>query len=218
MRIILRLTYPLEEIWNKIIKFFLWAFVILATLYPLFARYSTASTLSDDGLLLTLFPYLGLIAFVLMWLHVVGSVFQTWLERHINFQAFTDYSSIIVLICIVLHPLLLFLHLGLNRLGDVFLYGPALYIWLGIIAWCTLIIYDIGKLAKFLARSQFFYRHWNKILLISTIGFLIAFFHSLGLGSDLQSFGPLRLLWIFYGITGILATIYTYGIKRFIEH
>jgi hypothetical protein len=52
-------------------------------------------------------------------------------------------------------------------------------------------------------------------LLISTIGFILTFFHSLEVGHELQS-GILRNIWIFYGTTGIMATFYTYGIKKYL--
>ncbi len=89
----------------------------------------------------------------------------------------------------------------------------SLAISLGILGFLLLITYDVGKALK---RYDFFVRHWNKILVVSTIGYILTFLHSLMLGSDLQR-GFLRGLWIFYGTTAILATIYTYGLKRFIK-
>jgi hypothetical protein len=116
------------------------------------------------------------------------------------------------LISIILHPLLLLLIFRFN-IGDIFLSYDNLYLWLGIIGLLLLLTYDIGKALK---KYQFFVIHWNKILIISNIGFLLTFFHSLNLGTDLQS-GGLRMIWIFYGITGMISIIYTYGIKRFIK-
>jgi len=116
----------------------------------------------------------------------------------------------LIFVSILLHPILLLANSGFD-FGDIFNYGDSDDIWLGIIGLILLITYDIGKSLK---RYNFFTRNWNNILLISTIGFLLIFPYSLGLGSDLQSGVP-RVIWIFYGITALLATIYTYGIKRF---
>ena len=97
------------------------------------------------------------------------------------------------------------------NIENLFLYFGTKAIWLAIIGWLMLIAYDISK--PFL-KYEFFKKNWPNILTISTIGFILTFFHSLTIGSDLHS-GSLRIIWIFYGTTAIAATIYTYGIKRF---
>ena len=140
--------------------------------------------------------------------HAISGVVEPWLRKHFVFDRFVHITVTSILISIILHPLLLLASLGFH-FSSIFLYGER-YIWSAIIGWCLLITYDIGKALK---RYNFFVRNWNKILIISTIGFLLTFFHSLNVGGDLQS-GTLRVVWIFYGTTAILATIYTYGIKR----
>lgn len=190
-----------------IIKYAIIAFAYAAVLYPIWIRMRSLNWSLDTA---TLFPVFGLVAFSLLWLHSISGAFEPWLRSRFDFDRFVRITSILIFICIILHPLLLLISLEFN-FNNVFLYSEAAYIRLGFIGWLLLITYDIGKAMK---KYDFFVRNWNKILLISTIGFLLTFFHSLGLGSDLQS-GPLRIIWFFYGITAIIATIYTYGIKKF---
>lgn len=192
---------------RKTTKNLIYLFGYIVVIYPLFIRYKNLGWDILGNFPNNLFPAFGLIAFSILWLHSISGVFEPWLRDRINFDRYVQTSSIIVLISIILHPLLILMSLDFN-LSRLYLYGET-YIKLGIIAWLLLITYDIGKLLK---RYDFFVRHWRKILLISTIGFLLTFFHSLNLGSDLQS-GPLRAIWIFYGVTGIISTIYTYVIK-----
>ena len=182
-------------------------FSLIAVLYPLLMRLSSV-TWTSDTILLNLFPFFGLLAFSLLWLHAISGVFEPWLRKQIDFNKFVHATSIIILISIISHPLLLLIQMG-REFTQIFSGG--IYIWLGMVGWLLLLTYDIGKL---LNKHDFFVRNWNKILVISTIGFLLTFFHSLNLGSNLQS-GPLRVVWIFYGVTAILATIYTYGTKKF---
>ncbi|MSU60475.1 MAG: hypothetical protein EXS52_00980 [Candidatus Staskawiczbacteria bacterium] len=197
---------------NKITKYLILVFGYLAVLYPPWVRIGSLQWGFNSSLIPNLFPLFGLTAFSLLWLHSISGVFEPWLKKYINFDKYVHDTSILILICIIAHPLLLLLSLGFNTSSIYAIYGVK-YIWFAIIGWCLLITYDVGKALK---KYNFFVKHWNAILTISTIGFLLTFFHSLNLGSDLQS-GLLRIVWIFYGTTAILSTIYTYGIKRFLK-
>ena len=192
------------------IKYFVAIFAYLAVLYPLWVTLKTIQWTPTASLMFSLFPAFGLLAFSLLWLHAISGVFEPWLRKNFDFDKFVNITATLILLCLILHPLLLLVSVGFN-FASIFIYGAG-YIWLAIIGWLLLITYDIGKALK--KKYAFFVKNWNKILLISTVGFLLTFFHSLALGHDLQS-GSLRIVWIFYGTTGILATIYTYGIKRF---
>lgn len=198
---------------NKFIKYSVIITAYLAVLFPLWVRISVLSWAFDSTLLSNLFPLFGLTAFSVLWLHSMSGVFESWLRGQFNFDRFVHISSVLILFCIILHPLLLFVMLDF-KFDSLLSSESAKYIRLGVVGWLLLITYDLGKVLK--RRYHFFVRNWSNILLISTIGFLLTFFHSLGLGSDLQS-GALRAIWIFYGITAILATIWTYGVKRFIK-
>src|SRR3989338_2368356 len=196
----------------KIIKYSMLTFGCLVIGYPLWVRFNnTAWSWDYHQILFSIFPFFGLLAFTLLWLHSISGAFEPWLRQHINFDRFVDITAKLILICLVMHPLLLFAGVGFS-ISNIFFYYGTLYVWLGIISWLLLITYDITKPFK---QQGFFAKHWKKVLIISNMGFLLSFFHSLNIGSDLQS-GPLRVLWIFYGVTGALAILYTYGIKRFL--
>lgn len=191
-------------------KYTLTILAYLAVLYPLWVSAGGMGWSFSSGVIMNFFPLFGIAAFTIMWLHVVSEPFQAWLGQYFDREKFVDRTSYLVLVCIIMHPLLVLISIKFNVM---MLLQGGIYIWLAILGFFLLIIFDIGK---FLQKKEFFFRHWNKILFLSTIGFLLIFFHSLGIGSNLQS-GFLRKLWIFYGVTGIIATIYTYGIKRFLS-
>jgi hypothetical protein len=162
---------------------------------------------ADSSLLAAIFPVFGLLAFTLLWLHSISGVFEERLRKMFDFDAFVRWTALAILASIILHPLLL-LFLIQFKVGLLF-QGHSAPIWLGVIGLVLLLTYDIGKMLK---GHAFFARNWNAILIISNTGFILTFFHSLLLGSDLQA-GLLRWLWIFYGVTAILAIIYTYAIR-----
>ncbi len=196
---------------NKIIiRYCITIFACLAVLYPLSVNIGNMSWALDLSLIFNLFPLFGLLAFTLLWLHAVSGAFEPWLRKYINFDRFVQNTSILIFISIILHPLLLLIPVGFN-FNQVFTYGEK-YIWLAIIGWLLLITYDIAKFLK--SKYDFFVKNWTNILIISNIGFLMTFFHSLGVGDDLQS-GLLRTVWIFYGLTAIVAIAYTYGIRKY---
>ncbi len=191
----------------------------LAVALPIFIHLRNVSW-SESSLLISLFPAFGLLAFTLLWLHSISGAFENQLRKMFDpapydpegirsrFDAFVHWTALVILISILLHPLLLLILIEFQVLA--IFEGHALEMSLGLIGLILLLTYDVGKALK---KYEFFSRHWNKILVVSTIGFLITFFHSFIIGSDLQS-GFLRYLWLFYGITATAATLYTYGFKR----
>lgn len=154
-----------------------------------------------------IFPIFGLLAFTLLWLHSISGVFEEKLQAMFDFDTFVHWTALTILASMLLHPLLL---LFIVRFQISVLLSGGTGILLGITGLFLLLTYDIGKLLK--RRYPFFSRQWQAILIISNIGFILTFFHSLKLGSDVQA-GFMHYLWIFYGITGILAIFYTYAIK-----
>ncbi len=196
---------------ERYLKYLIIILAYLVVLYPLSVGIlNTEWTLNLKDFIRNLYPLLGLVAFSTLWLHAISGVFEEWLVKNFNLDRFINITVTLILVCFVLHPVLLLISVGFS-FTTIFSFGDADDIWFGIVGFLLLITYDIGKALK---KHNLFVRHWNKILIISTIGFLLIFPHSLALGGDLQT-GLLRKVWIFYGVTAILATIYTYGIKRF---
>lgn len=195
---------------NQIVKYSIIAFSWLVVIYPLFVAIQNRTWGWDDTLIANIFPLFGLAAFSLLWLHIVGPAVEPGIERHVNFRRFLDRTSSFILVFMLLHPTLL---LWIIKFDIAVLLGGGPYIQLGLIGLVMLLTFDIGDALR---KRNFVQKHWEKILLVSTIGFILIFFHSLNLGHDLQE-GPLRVVWIFFGITSILAAIYNYGVKRFLS-
>jgi len=197
---------------KRLIRYLIFGVAFLAVLYPVWVWYTGVRLTFDAAVILDIFPVLGLLAFALMWLHIVGGALRPWLEQYIDFSRFVTSSSVLVLILLILHPLLLLIGLGPSNWGKFFSSTPALFIWLAVVGWVVLVGYDVVKRFK---HRDFFVHHWEVVKFVSTLGFFLVLFHSLGLGRDLQT-GLLRTVWIFYGISAALAASYTYGIKRFL--
>ncbi|MDD3662161.1 MAG: hypothetical protein PHG63_03790 [Candidatus Dojkabacteria bacterium] len=194
---------------TRIVRTALGVIASVAVLYPAAVWFQNSRPDIRSMSLNDLFPVFGLIAFSLMWLHIVGGAMRTFLEKYINFGNFVSKTSIAVLILILLHPLLFLIDLAPAQIVSVFTSGQPVYLWLALIALIIFVSYDIAKLFK---TGKFLSAHWHAVKFISTLAFFLIFFHSLGLGTDLQS-GPLRYVWMFYGITAALATLYTYVLK-----
>jgi hypothetical protein len=192
----------------KTISYLVYIFVFIAVLYPI---WDAAGDLLLSPSFKNLFPVFGLMAASLLWIHSISGVFENWLRKYINFDLFISVTATIIFVCIVLHPLLLFIDINFN----LPMLLKSVYIQLGLIAWLLLITYDIGKFLKKTGYA-FFAKHWTSILIISNIGFLITFIHSLALGGDLRSGGP-RMVWIFYGITATLSIVYTYAVRPLLQ-
>lgn len=181
----------------------------LAVLYPLATVISARKWALDDTLVYNLFPIFGVLSFTILWLHVISGVFEEGLRKLINFDLYVRRTAWIIFASIIMHPLLALFTFDFSLWNIIDVYGRWPIV-LAVTAWLLLITYDIGRL---LHEKDFFARHWRKVLFISTVGIIFSFFHSIWIGGDLQE-GPLRILWIFYGVTAILATIYNFGIKR----
>lgn len=184
-------------------------FALVAVFFPVLVWKQTVTINLDSSLLRTIFPVLGLIAYMIMWLHIIGGAFETKLNRYIDFDYFLYWSSYIVLGLLILHPLIFIVNFGFPQFSGIFNFGSGSFIWLGILGWLMLITYDIRKA---FSNQIFFKRHWGAIQFLSTAGFYVIFFHSLFLGHNLGS-GPLRTAWILFGISGVLASVYTYLIR-----
>jgi len=182
---------------------------LLAVGFPIWVWYDNAYLVWGKVALFEVFRVFGLVAFSVMWLHIVGGAYKKKLSRLINWQRFVNVSSMIVLISLILHPGLMLVALISSGEGSPFDYvgsGSTFLIWSAIIAWIVFVAYDWLKDKK---GNDLILRNWNRVKLISTLGFFLVLYHSLGVGSDLQA-GALQKLWWFYGISAAVAMIYNY--------
>jgi len=193
-------------------KWLLYVLAFMVVGYPLLVRYDSASFSFGRVALFEIFPAFGIVAFTVMWLHIVGGAFKARLEKIIDFQKFVDVSSLVVLISLILHPVLMYLAFALNGGGSPLDYvaeGREYLILIAVVAWLVFISYDVLKKYK---GKDIVIKYWFQIKLASTLGFFLVLYHSLGVGRDLQD-GGLRTVWILYGITAAVATIYSYVYK-----
>ncbi len=194
---------------KKIITYLIGLLAILAVAYPVWVCLSSVNW--NTLTVLDIFPAFGLAAFALLWLHMVGPALRPWLDNYVNFEKFLRRTSPFIFAFMILHPALLLI--GMNfSLTQILSTFEADDVVIGVVGLLFLLTFDLGEMLK---RKEFIVRHWSKILFISSVGFVLIFFHSLSLGEELQS-GFLRYLWMFYGATGILSIGYNYfGRKLF---
>lgn len=194
---------------KKHITLLLYVFSFLAVAIPVVLQYQK-TVFSSSNVSATLFPYLGLIMISLLWLHSLMGVWEEWLREYIAFDWFVAQSAMVILFCLILHPLLLLIAFSFN-LDEIYAYYGKPLIIIGILSWILLISYDITKPFK---KYHFISKYWNNILFISNLGFLLSFFHALK-ATGVSSTVPLKYLLIFYGLTGAMGIIYTYIILPF---
>lgn len=189
----------------RMIRLGIYIFALVVVGYPLAVWYARFDFVFDILLLRQIFPALGLIAVTTMYLHIIGRPFARQLSEYIPFATFERVSSYLVLVTMLLHPLLRTVYFLLEGLPLIPPPAYQLPLGLGALGLLLLLTYDVGK---WYGRSDFVSRHWNVIDVLSTLGFYIVWVHALMLGGDLQE-GPLRSVWIFYGVTAALASCYT---------
>ncbi len=161
------------------------------------------------------FPLLGLSAFSLMWTHyLIGS-----LRRYLQLPAgvnhrYSQISSVVVLLCLLAHPMLLITALHQDGFG----FPPESYfavytepimkgaLMLGTIA---LIIFLLFELKRWLEKKAI----WRYISGLQLLAMAFIFYHALVLGGEL-SVGWYRLVWYKYGVTLVAATLYNWWYDR----
>ncbi|MFT4532155.1 MAG: hypothetical protein ACI9T8_000166, partial [Candidatus Saccharimonadales bacterium] len=196
---------------NKIMKkslYYLYAaqllFISPSILYWLDGRDYSLSDLGIYGF----FPLLGLVAFTMMWFHLMVAGLKHRRPEMFDYKTFYRRTSNIVLALIVLHPLLLIyksVDLGVlyfDYAGEV---GKP-FIAFGTLAFLTFMIYEV---VERLRERPAIKNNWAYVVAMNRIGFILIFAHGLQLGQHLQS-GPLKVLWLFFGLTAAYYMIDSY--------
>lgn len=156
---------------------------------------------------ITIFPLLGLLAFVIMWWHFLLGFMKDIDPRFERFKTLYKTSSIFVLLLILLHPLLLaFFGISNNIANPPGFYYQyvgetnAIFVTLGVVALVIFLLYD---LAKWLKKHDFVNNNWDIIDTIDDIAFIMVFAHSLVLGHHVQA-GWFGMIWLALGISGFV--------------
>ena len=161
----------------------------------------------EDLSALSVFPVLGLVAFTVMWWHFLLGFVKDLSPSFVKIKNLHKTSSILVFFLIILHPLLLAFYGVSNNIDQppelFFLYvgeSNKFYIVLGYLALTIFLLYD---LARWLKNKAVVKNNWLIVDSIDDVAFVAIFFHSLMIGSHVQT-GWFKYLWIFYGVSGLI--------------
>ncbi|MDQ2973747.1 MAG: hypothetical protein M3Q79_04720 [bacterium] len=187
-----------------------WGLVIMAFTVPFIAWLQNGGLSRGSLSIFSIFPLLGLWAWLLMWTHyITGSVRQHYgLERNVLYSKYTSWA---VLVLILLHPSLITYKLfsigeGLPP-GSVINYvGEAQKIsyLFGTLALLIFLSYEVFKRLK----DRDFVKNNTHIISISqAVGMILIFVHALRLGNHLDP-GWFKIFWIMCGLVLVPAMAY----------
>src|SRR4051812_6135163 len=80
---------------------------ISAVLVPLLVHLHATTWHNGTPLLQNIFPFFGLLAASLLWLHAISGVWYEKLEKLFNMDRFVHWTATLIFFSIILHPLLL---------------------------------------------------------------------------------------------------------------
>lgn len=157
-----------------------------------------------------LFPFLGIVAFSLMWTHymigTLGDLAGITSETLAPYFRITGY---LVLGLICLHPGLLIF----QRFQDGYGLPPHSYEtyvrpglgWITLLGMLSLLIFLAFELHRVFGKRPW----WRYVADASDLAMLLVFYHALRLGDDLMQ-PRFRAVWWFYGITLVLVLVRKY--------
>lgn len=153
-----------------------------------------------------IFPLFGLYALTLVWTQVMlGSLMPFWKKLFPQIFYFHRSEGVFALLFATTHPTLLAVGVGLESYVARDFLDPSQvkFLYFGYTALFTMYL-TVGT--ALLMKKRVLSRWWRKIHVLNYVVFAAAWTHSWNLGSDVQS-TPLRILWLGYGLTVIVAII-----------
>lgn len=161
------------------------------------------------------FPLLGLVAFGLMWTHFISGALAQYWRLESGSELYRRVSMLVVLACIVAHPVLLWIVLWRDDFG----WPPiSQYVAYGVNAMATAALF-VGMVALtiFLAYELHRWfsekRWWKYIEWLQLPAMLLIFYHALTLGGELDVIWYQALWWL-YGVSLVAAVVYVYTNQR----
>lgn len=159
------------------------------------------------------FPVLGLLAFSIMWSQYILGFVQRITGASVDLARYFQYTGYAVLLLIVLHPGILIY----QRFRDGFGLPPGSYEsyvapgrgWVTLLGTVSLLIFLAFELRRLYGQKSW----WKYVARAGDVAMLLIFYHSLRLGTQLQS-GWFRFVWYFYGVTLIAVLLYNYTYAR----
>jgi hypothetical protein len=155
------------------------------------------------------FPLFGLLAFMTMWVQYAVEALMHATETPHKIDSFFRYTSLFVLICIVLHPAIFVSKLYADGAG----LPPASYaqyvsdsmVWLVGLGTIGLTIFIAFEFRTFFVQLGI----WKYVVLLNDVAMLAIFYHGLRLGSTIQN-GLFIYVWYAVGATLVAALFYKY--------
>ncbi len=194
---------------KKVFHFIEWtcAAIVLATVFVAWIQSRNIFERGVDEF--SLFPLLGLMAFVLMWSHYIfGAVRRGMGVAKDQAGIYWPASSALVLVLIILHPLLLNYRLIADGLGlppgsyELAYGNKAVFLVLGT---ACLLVFLMFELRRWFRDAAW----WKYVEYAQVVAMIGIFIHSLELGRELTLPWFLTLWWI-YGLLLVGAWVYNY--------
>lgn len=155
-----------------------------------------------------IFPLFGLLAFSIMWLHLMVAWYKRYNPQVYDYRKFFRQTSNLVLVFIILHPLLLIirsLSLDIKPLEYAGLTNQP-FILMGTTALVIFLVYDV---VDRLRSKPIIQNNWPIIVGFNRAAVILIYFHALQLGRHLQS-GFFKTIWYFFGLTLLCYFIASY--------
>lgn len=155
-----------------------------------------------------LFPLVGLYAFTLVWSQVVlGSGMNLWRKVYPKIEGYHRKQGVFTLLFAITHPTLLLIGVGPTAYFTRTYVAPELmlFVWFGYVQLFLLILTALAALLR--KKIAWLRARWRVIHVLNYLVFILVWFHSWFLGSDVQPTN-LKYLWWFFGATAIVTTCY----------
>ena len=163
----------------------------------------------------SLFPLFGLLALSLMWSHYIMAALRKYYGANKTvLKQYFDISSLAVLAAILMHPGILIWQLWRDGFGlppDSYLdyyVAPGLG-WVAMLGTISFIIFIAYELRHVYGDRSW----WKYVQYASDAGMFLVFYHSLRLGSTLNS-SWLQGVWYLYIVSFVSALVYIYAPKH----
>lgn len=164
--------------------------------------FAATFAVGGTGLAYNLFRLAGLTAFSLVSFQVLTGPYMAFWERLYGqgFYRFHAYEGLVALLFSLLHPTLLYGYLFVSGIGIFeFAAGYPFTYYFGPLALLIMIITVSTAASAVLLNRPLFRNRWRLIHIANYLVFLLVFFHSLTIGTDVApATSALRPLWWFY--------------------
>jgi hypothetical protein len=159
-----------------------------------------------------IFPIFGVLAFSIMWSQYIMEAIKNYLDHANALGKYFSYTSLLVVIAILLHPGLLIA----QRFKDGYGLPPGSYVsyvapsqkWIVLLGSVSLMVFLAFEFKRLFGAKSW----WKYVILFNDVAIVAIFYHGLQLGHTLQN-NWFRGVWYFYGLALAFALAYKYYLK-----